>query len=376
MYRDGPLAAGFLEASFLRWFKISEALVARGHRVDIAVNAPGDFRRRFPVRAGRDLWEVPLGKVRWEDYDAVKTLFHVGFETLEKYGGASHPFIISKLGSVVDKEDRPGVYFYGEHRRRLYRIQERVSERARYVALLTRASRRLWVSRFGGARRTLLVPGAADRALPPPGGDPYPPGGRRRCLFAGGIYSTAYQPEAHAELAGKLNLLGRTLARRGIRLFAVGTGDASGLDPRGVTHAGPVPYERSWDYLRHADVGIVLALGRNPNHNESTKIYHYLRAGLPVVCESGFPNEGLITRVRLGFIVPNGDMEAMAARIEEAARARWDKRRAVRAILKGHTWDERAARYERALRGAFRSAPRAGASADAPLARPSGTRGR
>jgi len=54
---------------------------------------------------------------------------------------------------------------------------------------------------------------------------------------------------------------------------------------------GAVSYERSWDYLHHADVGVLVAAGPFMHNNESTKIYHYLRVGLPVVSEAGFPND-------------------------------------------------------------------------------------
>lgn len=97
-------------------------------------------------------------------------------------------------------------------------------------------------------------------------------------------------------------------------------------------------------------MGIVLALGEYPNHNESTKIYHYLRAGLPVVCESSFPNQKIIEETNLGFIVENGDMASMAEKIEETARKRWDRKPAIRTILSKHTWDHRAQIYDRLIK--------------------------
>src|SRR4051812_44942614 len=112
--------------SFIRWFRISRALANRGYAVDIAVAKlpPAALRNRYGER-GR-LRFVKLGKVVWSEYDVVKTLFHQGFETLEKFGGDTHPFIVSKLGSVVDKEDRDDIFFFGESRRRLFAVQERI----------------------------------------------------------------------------------------------------------------------------------------------------------------------------------------------------------------------------------------------------------
>lgn len=369
VYEDSRRSFVATDMSYVRWLKISEALAALGHQVDIATREPGllggwggaRIGRWRAVRMAPRLRRLPLARVRWERYDVVKTLFHTGFETLERHGGADHPFIISKLGSVVDREDRDGVYFYGERRRRLFAVQERIAARSRFVTVLTAASRRRWQDCFGAAGATLLVPGAAEEHLPVPGPDPFPgitptvpAGGARviRCLFAGNIYDRTWQAEAHATLTAKLNGLGKLLGGRGIRLYLMGPGDTSTIDAAHVSCIGPIPYERSWDYLRHADVGLVLALGPQPNDNESTKIYHYLRAGLPTVCEAGFPNQDLVRQAGLGEVVANGDLAALADAVAAAARASWDRARAIDFVLAHHTWSQRARVYDPLIRGA------------------------
>jgi glycosyltransferase involved in cell wall biosynthesis len=129
----------------------------------------------------------------------------------------------------------------------------------------------------------------------------------------------------------------------------IGVGDVSRLDPECVTYLGFVSHEEAWRFIGHADVGIVVSAGSFMHNNESTKIYHYLRAGLPVVSESGFPNDDVVRRAGLGFVVDSGDMPAMAHRIEEAARGRWDRAAAVSYIIENHTWDTRAGVYDRIL---------------------------
>ena len=81
------------------------------------------------------------------------------------------------------------------------------------------------------------------------------------------------------------------------------------------------------DFFGHAHVGIVVSAGSFMHNNESTKIYHYLRAGLPVVSESGFPNDDVVRQAGLGFVVNSGDLVGMAQRVEEASRATWDRAR-------------------------------------------------
>jgi glycosyltransferase involved in cell wall biosynthesis len=342
-----------VEMGYIRWLKISEALARRGHQVDLATNETLPESQGFPVEMGKNLRRVSLDGVRWADYDVVKTLFDVGFDTLEAYGGTRHPFIISKLGSVVGPEDREGIYFHGDVREQMYATQEKIQRTSAYVTLLTEPALRLWEECFGRSANLLLVPGAAEREVPPPTRDPFPRDGWKRCIFAGNIYVKHAQPDANATLTRKLNRLGRLLAESGIRLYLLGYGDVSGIDGRYVTYLGTAPYDEAWDYLHFADVGAVVAAGSFMHNNESTKIYHYLRVGLPVVSEAGFPNDHVVRESQLGFVVQNGDLELMARRIDEAASTDWDRDLAIRHILAHHTWDRRVEVYESLLRRHF-----------------------
>ncbi|MCB0296330.1 MAG: hypothetical protein KDG51_14085, partial [Calditrichaeota bacterium] len=97
-----PLA--LIDMAYIRWIKIAEALARCGHQVDILTNEPRWLKwwnGKKPVQMAPNLQRKPIAKTDWSDYDVVKTLFTAGFETLEKYRGQNHPFIISKLGSVV-----------------------------------------------------------------------------------------------------------------------------------------------------------------------------------------------------------------------------------------------------------------------------------
>jgi len=353
-----------LNMGYIRWLRMSEELARLGHQVDVAVadelvharGAPRDRESRgdpaWPRPVGYlapPLGRVSLTRVRWRDYDVVKTDYHKGFETLEQFGGADHPCIIAHLGSTVSPEDRPGIPFYGDIRAQLFTTQLRIHQRARYVALLTPPARELWQECVGPRERLLVVPGAADRDVPPPVRNPYPATSERTILFAGNVYNPQSQPEAHALLIAKLNRLGQLLARRGARLYMMGTGDVTHLDQQHVTYLGALPYQDTWDYFHFADVGVVVAPGPFLHNNESTKIYSYLRVGLPVVSEAGFPNDDVVREAGLGFVVPNDDLEQMADAILEAAARDWERERAIRYILRHHTWDQRAQLYRQVL---------------------------
>jgi len=347
------------EMAPIRWHRISAALAALGHTVHIA---SAELRRRWSGPAAMDasgVSIVPITRVDWASYDMVKTLFHLGFETVERYGGSHHPLIVSKLGSVVAAEDRAGIYFYGRQRKRLYGVQQRMSETSRFVTLLSQPAIDLWRECFGEDQRTLLVPGAVDAVVPAPVRDPYVPYGGIRCVFSGNFYrrTSGSQPEAHQSLSRRLNRLGEELSRRGARLYVVGPGDHRSLDARHVTYMGAVPYEASWDYLYFATVGIVVAAGGFMHNNESTKIYHYLRAGLPVVSEAGFPNDNVVRESGLGTVVENDRPEAMAEAAIASANRSWDRDRAVRYIMENHTWDRRVQVYDRLLNAGTRAGP-------------------
>lgn len=354
VYSGSLRPAREVEMGFIRWYRMSAALAALGHQVDIASAELGRRLFRTVELVAPNLRIVPLSRVRWRDYDVVKTLFHSGFETLERHRGGDHPFIIAKLGSVVGPTEMEGIFFHGQQRAEMFRTQERIARANRYVTLLSQPAVDLWRSVHGAGQNILVVPGAASAKIPPPRQSPYSRDGRSPVIFAGNFYSRHRnsQPEAHQTLSAKLNRLGALVHERGARLYVVGTGDRRSLDARYVTYCGAVPYEDSWDYIHFAAVGIVLTAGGRMHNNESTKIYHYLRAGLPVVSEAGFPNDNVVIESRLGHVVENGALEAMADRIEESLHTAWDREHAIRYILDRHTWEKRAEIYDRILRGA------------------------
>ena len=344
-----------VDMSYIRWFKISEALAKFGHQVDMATDEFRWWRKKPPIVVTDNLRRIPLSKVKWKDYDAVKTLFHDGFQTLEAYGGAKHPFIVSKLGTVVSHKDIEGVYFYGNHRKRLYSVQEKINKTSKYITLLNKQAKELWENCFGPKDNILVIPGAVDSQIPPSLNDPYPEKGVKRCIFIGNIYDRKGYSAANLVLTKKLNKLGEYLYRLNVKLYLLGPGDTRGLNKKYVNYLGVVPYERSWDYLYFSNVGVVLLPDNFLHNNDSSKLYHYLRAGLPVVVESGFPNEEIVKDSQGGFIVVNGDLAMAAEKIAEAASKDWDKKHMMEYILNNHTWEKRAEVYDSILKGNFQS---------------------
>lgn len=172
-------------------------------------------------------------------------------------------------------------------------------------------------------------------------------------VYIGTLYARN-QSSVNLLWQGRLNALGRRLRARGLRLYFVGPGRTDRLDPEAVTTVIPVAYDAVWDYQYFADVGIALAQGP-VQHNESSKLYYYLRTGLPVVSEAPIPNNRVIEESGCGLVAPYGDDDALAQMVEAAARHPWDRARAVRYVLTSHTWDCRIRIYQELLDAEFGS---------------------
>ena len=335
------------DMSLTRWFRISEAFAERGYGVDVIVSANTGLQSTPKFRC------VSLDDVDWNQYDVVKTLFHEGFNTLSERGGDQHPFIISKLGSVVGRSNQTeGVHFFDTEREELFETQTKINARSRYITILTEQSRELWANEHGRTENVLYVPTGVDRTIPPPGESPYGSTKEKIAVYIGNLYVTT-QPEINLLWQTRLNSLGRLLKHKGIRLYLVGPAKTDRLEADAVTYLGPVDNSRIWDYQYFADVGIVLAQGA-VQHNESSKIYYYLRTGLPVVSEAPIPNNHIIREANLGLIADYADDRAMAEMIEAAIFRKWDRDAAVKYMLQNHTWDKRVEVYDRLIKSELR----------------------
>ncbi len=327
----------------IRFVRMAEALARRGHEVDLFLNrAP-----QAAVLAPR-LRELSMEHARWDQYDVVKTFFHSGFESLVACGGGEHPFIVSKLGSVVGREQTEGVYFFGARREKLFAIQSEIARRSRVVTVLTNQSAALWWKEHGYTTRLMQVPTGVDAEIPRLGPNPYPALGITEpvAIYAGNLYHLESQPEINRLWQERLNLIGARLRRQGVRLVVMGKGVTDRLDPDVVKHVGAIAPPAFWNWQRHARVGIVLAQGPVQD-NESSKIYYYLRTGLPVACERSVPNAWLIESTGLGAVVNFGDVEKLADSAAALARMRPRSDGVVQHLIQHHSWDARAALYDR-----------------------------
>ena len=187
VYKRDSLERSQIQAmDTIRWLRVSEGLADLGFSVDMIVDAPAALGVPRP-----NLRYVPLSAVDWSLYQVVKTLYPTGLRVLLDSGGAEHPFIIARVGSVVGPtDDTPGVFFVGEERRALWELHQVVNERARYVSLVTEPSRVLWQTHFGRPP-VLVVPTGVDRIVPSPRWNPFARSSGKHAVHVGNIYGGA-----------------------------------------------------------------------------------------------------------------------------------------------------------------------------------------
>lgn len=313
---------------------IAGGLLANGVEVDVL--APVDrealMAGAIPVR--------PLHCLAKGRYDIVKTCYHFSIELIGDYEGP----VVSRIVRVVDEHlpERDA-----KDRDTLLRCQDKIRRRAAVLVVNNVENQRRWLARYGSGLPVELVPNGCPRHIPAPGQNPFDPA-TRNLLFLGSIAAPRMVTVLNALAvklapAARVHVVGLNKAR-----WYGGTWDCR-LDPAIVEH-GQVPETDIWNYIHHADVGLALATGPHGFDNDLSKIYSYLRGGLPVLAEAPVLNNPLIVQTGLGKIVGFDDPAALVAG------ALWllhnpptaaEKSAAMTLMAQAHCWQRRVKRYVR-----------------------------
>ena len=114
-----------------------------------------------------------------------------------------------------------GVYFYNSLREELYRLQELVAQKSRYITIFTEQSKNLWKKEFGQEHKILLIPTGVDKVVPSPGNNPYQEFKEKIAVYIGNLY-------AGSAIAGLCAVL--DVAKPGQRIMMVAYGSGAGSD--------------------------------------------------------------------------------------------------------------------------------------------------
>ncbi len=283
----------------VRLLALASGLRARGVEADIVAPV---------VRAGHleGLPVLPLEALQGRRaYDLVKTCYHQSIFLAEGFEGP----LVARLVRVVD--ERHPARDQGQ-RDNLLRAQLAISRRAQAVTFNNRENRERWSLLYGRGLPCAIAPTGCPARLPALGPNPFD---RRRpaVIYAGSLASsrqvTMLNRVARAlEGQAQVHLLGRNksgLYGRRRRVSAL------------VKDHGEKPPREVWTYLRWAAAGLALAAGPEPFDNDSSKVTHYLRAGLPVACEAPILQGPLTQRLGMGRITPYNDTAGLAEALGE-----------------------------------------------------------
>ena len=316
----------------IRWLELSRALAKLGYDVEMVTEEgeETEIADRLRVRHIR--------KALWDTYDIIKTTHHT-----DVFSVPEHPFLICRIGRVVDPIYPQRV---SSHRQDLLDAQELIARRAKRVVFMSEENLIRWNELYPTGPAGLIVPNGCPSKIPPIGSNPYD-GNRKRVLYLGSLTSSRF--------VNILNALGKLLKNNGVELHHVGRNqlDLYGetneqLDSEVVSSHGPVPELQSWNYLYYADVGVMIARGIQVFDNEISKVYYYLRAGLPTVSEQFVSTNTLIKETGWGEVVSYGDITAMFNRVMQWLDTPQSKRLEIgKVIAMQHSWGSRAEIYHR-----------------------------
>ncbi|MFH1057516.1 MAG: hypothetical protein V1797_02405 [Pseudomonadota bacterium] len=289
----------------------------------------------------RPLADIPAGR-----YDLLKTCYHPGIDLVDGHQGA----LVCRLVRVVDQErpvrDAP-------RRARLLAWQQKIRQRADAVAFNNPENLARWRALYGGDQPAVLTPTGCPATIPARGPNPYAPG-LPVLLFLGSLASPA--------MARMLNHLAEALrGQAAVHLVGLNKtglyGEAVALSGL-ISDHGPQTGAALWDRVGWTQAGVALAAGPDEFDNDSSKVYAYLRAGLPVLCEAPIRQWPLIAELGMGRQFPLGDTAAMVDQARALLTDEHPQREAAMARMAAEQgWERRVETYLTLFRSLLGRAP-------------------
>lgn len=266
-------------------------------------------------------------------YDVVKTCYHFSIRLIGDYRGP----VVSRIVRVVDERlpERDG-----RQRKELLECQELIFRRASRLVLNNRENEKRWHSFYGAYPPVTLLPTGCSREIPPVRSNPFGSAGNVM-LFLGSIAAprmVRLLNEAARRLRGRCKV--HVVGANKTKLY--GGGDQDLLSPEIVQH-GEIPEGETWDFVRCAHIGLALAAGPDAFDNDLSKIYSYLRGGLPVLSEEHVANNGLVLESGFGTVFRYDDPESLVSKaVELLERPPIHKRRSTMEWMAlEHSWERR-----------------------------------
>ena len=333
LFHKNPLAEPS-SIDLIRLRAIAGGLIRRGISTEVLapIDQEGILDGSIPL--------FPLHHLMKGRYDIIKTSYHFSIELIQDYAGP----VVSRIVRVVDDRlpERDEQW-----RERLISCQQQISRRSSVLVLNNAENQSRWRRFYGHGLPIILVPTGCPMQIPEPRKNPFHQK-KRNILFLGSIAAPRMIALMNAmadrlEHMANIHIIGLNKARW------YGMADESTLHPS-ITQHGEIREEDTWDYLFHADMGLALATGPHVFDNDLSKIYNYLRGGLPVLSESPVLNNDLIRQTGLGRIFQFGNVEDLiAASVSLLENPPTLERRnaAMNFMSTDHAWERRIDIYEK-----------------------------
>lgn len=319
----------------IRWVAMGHRFRWLGYKVRLVTD-----RRRGVDRLDR-IHLTSADRMDWSECDAIKACYQPSIDLCPP-----HPHLIVRMCRVVDAE-----YPKRDDGRReeMMRQQAKIAEMAAIVAFNDELNAQRWRERYGNKQQVLLTPTGCPEKLPEEIHDPFPKD-KRIVLFMGSLTSHRF-PNTLNALARRLRAADpdvevHFLGKNSLQHYA---GESEPLDPSVITIHEPVDEDKTWSYVLHAHVGIGLAPSELAFESELSKLYYYLRGGLPVVTESSVPNKTVIDETGHGRVAAYGDVDDLAHQTLQALKLKARDERVMQYMVDHHSWRARAKTYDDAL---------------------------
>ncbi len=320
---------------------IAGGLLRRGIQVEVIapVETKGMLDGAVPVQPVAAL--ADKGR-----YDLVKTSYHFSIRLVDQYEGP----VVSRIVRVVDdrlpERDDP---FRGT----LLECQEIIHRRAVALVLNNTVNEERWRMLYGKEPHAVLIPNGCPAEIPPARHNPF---GTNEpvVLFLGSVAAPRM-----AEIINRAAELLRdtaTIHLVGLNKCGLYGDESCVLSPLVVDHGEVVQYD-VWDYIQHARLGLALATGPHAFDNDVSKMFDYLRGGLPVLSEEHILTNELVGQTGFGQIFSYGSVEDLVSKAKELLKNSPAERRerVMKFMATEHSWDRRVEAYEAFLKETLRS---------------------
>ena len=317
---------------------ISGGLIRQGLDVDVVspMNKEGTLNGFIPVR--------PVSVLNQKGrYDVVKTSYHYSIKLVGAYDGPVLSRIVRVVDHILPERDEP---FRGE----LLECQKLIRERATALVLNNTENETRWRALYGQKPPVVLIPNGCPVEIPASRENPFDPE-EPAILFLGSLAAPRMIDminKAAERLQGKVKFHLVGLNKCGL----YGGGDTC-FPNRLIVDHGEMPENEVWNYIQHADIGLALATGPHAFDNDVSKIFNYLRGGLPVLTEDPILTNKLVKQTGLGKIFMYGNVDDLisnALELLDNPMKQKKKEAVMKFMIEHHSWEKRVKDYALFLR--------------------------